>query len=147
MDKQNGLKLSPLHFSVAIALFALITYLVGAKSFGRESSGSVPDLLTELSEDDFADSIASGQCFVLFYVENSASCGEMNRNLNRLAANKPRNVKFFKCNIEKNPDQVARYAISGVPNIYLFKNGEESNRVMGVVSADNLQVIYNHKIN
>lgn len=143
MDKERELKLSPLHFVVAIALFGLITYAIGSKDFRRKSTESISDSLTELTEDNFEDSTASGQCFVLFFTENSNLCDEMNRNLNLLAKDNPLNVKFFKCNIDKFPAQIARYSISGVPNIYMFNNGIEYNRIMGVVSTDNLRVIYN----
>lgn len=98
----------------------------------------------ELNSVNFLDSILVGECFVLFYIEDSDFCGEMSRNLNQLAKNKQGdNTNFFKLNVGRYPESVQGYNISGVPNIFIFKDGKKYRRIMGLVSTHNLEIIYN----
>lgn len=39
-----------------------------------------------------------------------------------------------------------KYNISGVPSILLFRNGKEYKRIMGIIPAYNLKMIYERDI-
>jgi thioredoxin 1 len=42
-------------------------------------------------------------------------------------------AKFVKLNTDENPDLAARYHISGIPTLILFKGGEVVDRIVGFV--------------
>lgn len=142
MSKGNILKLNCFHFIVAIIVFGVVTNMIGHKSINGTFTDDTQDYLIGLTNETFSDSISSGECFVLFYTEDSELCAEMHHNLNQLAKTKQENVKFLKLNVSKYPESVYEYNISGVPNIFIFKEGKEHKRVMGVVPTHNLEKIY-----
>lgn len=47
-------------------------------------------------------------------------------------------VKFCKVNIDENMDIAMKYKIASIPTLSLFKNGEEVQRSVGVISKDEL---------
>lgn len=42
-------------------------------------------------------------------------------------------VKVVKCNTDDNPDVAARYHITGIPNLIVFKNGQVADQIVGYV--------------
>lgn len=142
MSKYGIIQLNPFHFLTAIVLFGIVTYAIGSRNIKGTLSDERYDYLTELNNENFLDSISAGECFVLFYIENSNLCREMSCNLNQLAGSKQANMRFFKLNVDRYPETVEGYNISGVPNIFIFKNGKEHKRIMGLVPIHNLEIIY-----
>lgn len=67
----------------------------------------------------------------------------MSGKLSKIAYEYQGDVRFYKVNLDKYTDLNAKYNISGVPNIFMFENGEEIRRIMGVVFEHNLRKIYN----
>lgn len=42
-------------------------------------------------------------------------------------------VKVVKCNTDDNPDIAARYHITGIPNLIVFKDGQVADQIVGFV--------------
>ena len=143
MKNFADIKIREWHFIVLIFLLTILIYILGTRNLTRTYASDIVDYLIELNEEIFVDSISSRLCFVLFFVEDSDLCSEMNYNLNRMAKDKNSDVGFFKLNLEKYPVYNEIYNISGVPNILIFSNGEEIKRIMGIVPKHNLERIYN----
>jgi thioredoxin-like negative regulator of GroEL len=135
------LKIKSWYFLAALVLFTILVNILGTGNINRMSPYN--DCLVELDDKSFLDSISSRLCFVLFYAENSDLCDKMNCNLNCMAKNKQSEAGFFKLNVEKYPHYNLKYNISGVPNTFIFKNGNEIKRIMGVVPERNMEIIYN----
>ena len=143
MNSFTEIRIREWHFIVLILSLTVLIYVLGTRSLKQSSILDMDDYLIELNDETFLDSIYSRLCFVLFYIEDSDSCNEMNYNLNRLAENKTSDAGFFKLNLKKHPVCSKMYNISGVPNILIFSNGKEIKRIMGVVPEHNLEKIYN----
>ena len=48
---------------------------------------------------------------------------------------------IYKINVDENQDLAAKYEVSSIPNIVIFKNGEVIDRSMGFKTAEQLQQI------
>ena len=141
MNRHKLVELQPIHFIMAIVLFGVLTNLVGHSHFSGSLTEIRQDKLIELNDGNFLERISRSTSFVLFYVDNSDLCEEMNRNLNQIAEKENGNVDFFKLNVEKYPKSIEGYNVSGTPNIYIFKNGKVYKKIMGIVSVHNLEII------
>lgn len=97
--------------------------------------------LVELDDRMFSDSIVSGTCFVLFHTQSDV-CYKMEQNLSQLNNTSDGNIRMFKLNIEAYPGEYGKYAISGTPTTIVFKDGQEIDRIMGIVPISNLLMIY-----
>jgi len=132
------------HFVVLILLLTVLIHTFGVPNLKNTPILDMDNCLIELNDGDFLDSISSCLCFVLFFTEDSDLCNEMSYNLNCIAKNKKMDAGFFKLNLEKYPVYSKKYTISGVPSIFIFSNGKEIKRIMGIVPEHNLEKIY-HK--
>lgn len=99
--------------------------------------------LIDLTDRATIDSISEDISFVLFYNNSSNICQKMEYNVNQLAQKEKQGIKFYKINVDKHPREALKYNISGVPNILILKNNQEVDRIMGIASVSNLEMIYN----
>ena len=53
-------------------------------------------------------------------------------------------VTIIKIDVDQNPQAAAAYQVQGVPTLIIFKNGEVKWRQSGVVSAKQLQQVFNN---
>ena len=51
-------------------------------------------------------------------------------------ATKATNIKIVKIDVEKQPDLAKKYGIRSIPALLLLKGGTEVDRVVGLMSAD-----------
>ena len=129
-----------------ILLFTVFINIVGTQDIRKSLPDGYDDYLVELDRDSFFDSIALKKCFVLFYTEDSKVCSLMSYNLNNIAKTNQGKTNFYKVDLSKYPEYDLKYNISGVPNIFIFDDGEEVNRIMGVVPEHNLKIIFDKTI-
>jgi len=47
-------------------------------------------------------------------------------------------IKFFRLDVDENPSVAAEYSVRGIPTLFLSKNGEIVDRVIGVISKKEL---------
>ena len=137
INKLKDFRLQSWHFGVAFVIVLLLTNAIAYIGFGEEGDNQSEKLKAE-------DDIGSETNFVLFYTEGSKPCKIMERNMYRATKSitDTSSVKFNKIDIIKHPEMYEKYNISGVPSILIFKDGEEINRITGVVSESNLKFIY-----
>lgn len=138
INKLKDFRLKTWHFGVAFAVLLLLTHVIAYSSFG-ESNDNRAEAMIEIK-----DSIGQGTNFVLFYIEGSKPCNVMEQNMYKVIQSvaDTSSVKFNKIDIVKHPELYGKHNISGVPSILIFNNGEEINRITGVVSESNLKFIY-----
>jgi thioredoxin 1 len=48
-------------------------------------------------------------------------------------------VKVFKVNVDDYPSLATRFNVLGIPTMILFKNGQETNRLVGLSSAEQIE--------
>ena len=69
-----------------------------------------------------------------FLAEWAGSCQTVAAQLAEVAAEYTNQLKIVKLDIEANPLVTANYDVFNVPTLILFKNGQEVERMVGVVS-------------
>jgi thioredoxin 1 len=52
-------------------------------------------------------------------------------------------IKFVKLNVDENPEIAARYNIMSIPSIYLFKNGEHVDGLVGARPKQQFEEVLN----
>jgi len=59
--------------------------------------------------------------------------------IDQIAANFAGRVKVFKINVEEHSRTPSQYGIQGIPSLLLFKNGKAVDRMVGVLSRDEIE--------
>ncbi len=146
--KWTTFRLKTWHFCLVLVVLFLITVVLECTGLkiaqsNSQSSGN----LIELTKETFADSISTDLSFVLFYDEGSELCEEMERRIDNVAKEVNKDTKFYKIKIDQYDNRFEKYDISGVPSILIFKDRKEINRIMGLVSESNLNMIHDRIAN
>ncbi|MDU1892802.1 MAG: thioredoxin domain-containing protein [Dysgonomonas sp.] len=147
MKENKSTQIKAGHIITAIIVFTVFIYILGTQNQSKPLLSENENSLIELDKDSFFDSITLKKCFVLFYVEDSELCDNMSANLSKLAKDNQEKTGFYKLNLDKYPEYDLKYNISGVPNIFLFNEGVEVARIMGIVPEQNLEKIYDRTFN
>jgi thioredoxin-like negative regulator of GroEL len=139
-------KLQTWHFGLMLIALSIVTNIIGTWAVN-----SIPDKIedsrfVELNDKTFDEAIRSGTGFVLFYKENSDLCDKMEYNLNQLPVDDNEKINYYKVNIAQFYALEAKYRISGVPSVLIYKDGKEAERILGVIPESNLKIIYNRVI-
>ena len=50
-------------------------------------------------------------------------------------------ARVYKVNIDDNPSVSPRFGIRGIPTLVLFKDGRETNRLVGLSSAEQIEAL------
>lgn len=85
-----------------------------------------------VDEANFKAKVLDSQVPVLvdFYADWCGPCKELAPLLEEVASEN-RNVKFVKVNVDESPGLAARYKISSIPNLKVFKNGKVVAQFVG----------------
>jgi thioredoxin 1 len=59
--------------------------------------------------------------------------------IDRIAAEYNDRLKVAKLNVNDNPAVCSRYAVQGVPTILMFKDGKLMNKMVGVLSKEEIE--------
>lgn len=137
-------RLREIHFIFLIIALTGGLYLIG--HFKRKEYKLIEDNIPEVKDTFLADSLKKEPlCFLLFYINDSDICTEMKSNLEDFRRN-TNNIRIYKINVDRYPNLIDKYNISGVPTIVIFRNGIEDKRIMGIVPYSNLEMIYKRQI-
>jgi thioredoxin 1 len=52
-------------------------------------------------------------------------------------------AKVYKVNVDDNPSVSPRFGIRGIPTLILFKDGRETNRLVGLASKEQIEALVN----
>jgi len=74
-----------------------------------------------------------------FYATWCGPCKVLSPMLDKLAASFTNEIKFVKVNVDEAPNLSQRFNVQGIPTLLAFKNGKIADRVVGLLSSDELK--------
>ena len=63
----------------------------------------------------------------------------LHRGIDRIAVAYDNRLKVARLNVDENPAVCAQYSVQGVPTILIFKDGKLINRMVGVLSEEEIE--------
>jgi len=105
---------------------------LSAPLFLEKTMSKVP----ALSSDSFASSVenASGVVVVDFTATWCPPCKMLAPVLDRVSEKYEGRAKFFKVDVDENPETAGKYGVSTIPNILFFKDGQVVDQSVGYVA-------------
>jgi thioredoxin 1 len=73
-----------------------------------------------------------------FWAQWCAPCRMLAPTVEAVAESYAGKATVVKLNVDDNPAVSQRYGIKGIPTLILFKNGNESERIVGATSRENI---------
>ena len=91
--------------------------------------------IESVKKDDFKEKVlkSTKPSLVDFWAEWCMPCKKIEPLLDQLSEEFKDKINFFKVNVDENPSLAAEYGIRGIPALFLFKNGEIVEKIIGVV--------------
>ena len=68
-----------------------------------------------------------------------AYCRMLHPIIDRIAADYVGRLKVAKLNVDDNPAVCSQYTVQGIPTILMFKDGKLMNRMVGVLSKEDIE--------
>jgi len=87
---------------------------------------------------EFQDSIKNGIVIVDFFAEWCGPCRMMD-NVLRKVEKELQNIPIIKVNVDSLPQLAMEYGVKGIPTIVIFQDGEEKDRIIGLVGVDTIK--------
>ncbi|MBI2996839.1 MAG: thioredoxin [Deltaproteobacteria bacterium] len=96
--------------------------------------------IQEVNEGNFEQAVLQSNQPVLvdFWAEWCGPCRTLAPIVEAVAEQHADEVQVAKLNVDDNPSVVQRYHIQGIPTLILFQDGEERERIIGVVSKEEI---------
>ena len=105
-------------------------------------------MAAEFTSDNFETEVLSSENAVVvdFWAPWCGPCRQIAPIIDELASENS-DVKVGKLNVDDGQEVAAKYGISSIPTILLFKGGEVVERIQGVTSKNKLQTLIDtHKV-
>ena len=105
--------------------------------------------IKNVNENDFERVVLQSEKPVLvdFWAAWCGPCRTLGPTVEAVADQYAQSVRVVKLNVDENPNIAQRYGIRGIPTLILFQQGEEKERIVGVVDQDEISRNINPHIN
>src|SRR2546427_9500 len=90
---------------------------------------------------DFAEKVLNAPQMVVvdFSSDTSGSCKVFDPEFEAISEEYQGRVTFAKLNVNGSEDLTSQWSVDGIPTLIFFKNGQEINRIKGIVMRDKLR--------
>ncbi len=92
----------------------------------------------ELTKDNFDSIVGNGVTLVDFWAEWCGPCRMMTPAIEELAAQYDGKATIAKVNVDNENELAAKFNVSSIPTLLVFKNGEVTQQFVGVTSKTDL---------
>lgn len=101
------------------------------------------EYVTNVNDDSFEHEVLKSDKPVLvdFWADWCQPCRQLAPVVEAVAQRYEGKAKFVKVNVDDNNQTAQRYGIRGIPTLILFKEGSESERLVGNTPKENIQRI------
>ena len=95
----------------------------------------------DVTSQDFAEQVlnAPQMAIVNFSSERSSSCQLFDPEFAAVSEEYQERVTFAKLDVDTNETLTSQWNVDGIPTLIFFKNGQEINRIKGIVMRDKLR--------
>jgi len=104
--------------------------------------------IISLTGAEFAEKVDGGKgvSVVDFWAAWCGPCRMLAPIIDRVAGEYADKAGFYKVNVDDEGELSARFGIMTIPTVIVFKNGEEAERSIGLVSAEALKALIDRHI-
>ena len=101
------------------------------------------EYVRDISEDALDEELLQSKDPILvdFWAPWCGPCRAMSPAVEAVARKLAGEAKVYKVNVDDNPSVSPRFGIRGIPTMILFKDGRETNRLVGVSSTDQIEAL------
>ena len=95
----------------------------------------------DVTSQDFAEKVlgAAQMVVVDFSSGRSSSCQIFDPEFAAISKEYQGRVTFAKLDVDSNEDLTSQWNVDGIPTVIFYKNGQEINRIKGIVMRDKLR--------
>jgi thioredoxin 1 len=95
----------------------------------------------DVTSQDFAEQVLNAEQMVVvdFSSERSSACQIFNPEFAAVSKEYQGRVTFAKLDVDKNEELTSQWNVDGIPTVIFFKNGQEINRIKGILMRDRLR--------
>lgn len=98
------------------------------------------DMVIKVGNDNFEEEVLKSEKTVLidFYADWCGPCQMLSPIVEKVAEENE-DIKVVKLNIDEEQDLAIQYGVMSIPTLVVVKNGQEENRVVGLVSKSEVE--------
>ena len=100
-------------------------------------------LIKQLSDDNFEEGVAGGVVLVDFYADWCGPCRMLTPIVEELAQEMSGKIVVAKVDTDKSVNVAAKFEVTSIPTLILFKDGTVVKRVVGLKDLDTLRSMIN----
>lgn len=101
------------------------------------------DNIKHLSDDNFEDGISQGVVLVDFYADWCGPCRMLTPIVEELAQEMTGKMTVAKVDTDQSVNVAAKFEVTSIPTLVLFKDGQLVKRVVGLKDLDSLRKMVN----
>ncbi|MDH5718210.1 MAG: thioredoxin [Spirochaetia bacterium] len=92
--------------------------------------------LQEVTDNEFDEATKDGVVMVDFWAPWCAPCRMVTPVLDELSQEMGDKMKILKLNVDENPVTAQKFAVTSIPTLIIFKNGELVDRAIGAAPKE-----------